>query len=578
MTPGENTRSEMLNKLTNSMETEFNKHLETFQDIRSFIYPDSGDALVGELDRPEYKDLYKNVLDLTVIDCVDTLTAGMLSGMISPTKDWMKLEFKVPEEYVDLESRQWLDQVSDIMMDAFKEHEFYQSSTGQLRELGTYGTSAMLIEEIEDQISFQQIPMGEYFIGSDNKGKADSFARKVYMTAREIVHRYGLSDDLPDVIRYAYENMDHNTRFVVWHVILPREEAYQSLRRDYAGRMEHKLAKNMPWASYHYLEIGKENQAGEDSHFILHEGGYEEQPFTAPRWQREGRRTYGVGCGHKALSTCKRLRREVWEYILNLALNNNPPTKSPGTTPLPLDLSPGALNATQNSSSSEVTPLIQPKIDVGALLNDVADIRTQIQNAFHYKTFVLLRDIDKQMTIPELRQLQTEQMTMLAPYMTQISREMLNPAIDRVFGILLRAGAFPPPPAHMAGVDIDIGYIGELAKRQKAADLIPIEQTLTAAKEIAQFAPQVMDRFNWDKVLDRVSEANSFDSTLFNDDETVEGIRQSRAEKEQRSEQLEMLKQGAATAKDLNGVELKDNNVFGAADRMLGGSAQGGGQ
>ena len=568
MESGDNTRSDILHKLTSSLETEFNDQLECFKNIRSFVYPDSGDALVGEYNRPDFRELYKNVLDLTVIDCVDTLAAGMLSGMVSPSKDWMKLEYKVPPEYIDLQSKQWLESVSKIMMNTFKDHDFYQSSLNELRDAGIYGTSAMLIEEIEDRISFQHIPLGEFYLGSDSESKADVFARKLQMTARDIVNRYGLLADLPSAITNAYYNQNHNDRFVVWHVIMPREEAFRSLRSEYAGR----LAKEMPWASYHYLEMSGENRSGEDANVILYEGGYMEQPFTAPRWQREGRRTYGVGCGHKALSACKRLREETWQYILNLSLNNNPPTKSSGNTPLPIDLSPGAVNPTKNSDPSSVTPLITPKIEVMPLLNDIGDVRTQIQNAFHYKTFVLLRDIDKQMTIPELRQLQSEQMTMLAPYMTQISREMLNPAIDRVFGILLRAGAFPPPPEQMAGVDIDISYIGELAKRQKAADLVPIEQVLTATKAIAEFAPEVMDRLNGDKIFDKVCDANDFDMSLLNDDETVAQRREARAQEAAKAQQLEMLKQGAATVKDLSGAEMTENNALGAADKILGGT------
>ncbi len=561
---GPNTLDQMLQKLTSSLENEFNGYATQFREIRSYLYPESGDALVNDDSNDPSKALYNNILDLVVTEVVDTLAAGMLSGMISPVKDWLALELDTPNAELDTLSRQWLDVVTEIILWYFKENGFYQSGMMQLRDLGVYGTSVMLIEEVEDRIQFDFIPMGEFYLDQDAYCKIDTFARKVQMTAREIVQRYGMSDDLPEVIRKGYYDQDHEERFAVWHIIMPRPEALQALDQESGKPIR---SEEMPWASYHYLDMSN-GRKDQNRNIILYEGGYMEKPFAAPRWQRVGRRVYGVGCGRKALVACKRLREEVYQYMLNLELNNNPPLGYPGDTPNQLVVTPGMTNPVP-ANSGEVKPLFEARLDENSLRADIEDIRRQVENAFHYKTFVLLRDIDKQMTIPELRQLQQEQMTMLAPYMTQISREMLEVVVDRVFGILMRAGAFPEPPEQIRGQKIKISFIGELAKRQKSAEIIPIDQTLEFALKFVGLAPNIMDNFNLDEVMHRVADANDFDTTMMNTDEQKQQIREGRAQEQQQQQQLQMMKEGAGMMKDLGSANMNEETVLGAVDKAL---------
>jgi len=70
----------------------------------------------------------------------------------------------------------------------------------------------------------------------------------------------------------------------------------------------------------------------------------------------------------------------------------------------------------------------------------------------------------------------SESLVMLGPVLERTHNEVLAPTIDRVWGLMLRAGIFPPPPPEIAGKSIDIEYVSMLATAQNATQASSIER------------------------------------------------------------------------------------------------------
>ena len=86
--------------------------------------------------------------------------------------------------------------------------------------------------------------------------------------------------------------------------------------------------------------------------------------------------------------------------------------------------------------------------------------------------------------------------------------ELLEPMIERVFGILLRTGALPPVPDMLAGVPLRVDHVSPIARAQKAGDAQAVLRTLEAAQAMAALDPQVTDLIDPDAGLRLIAEAN----------------------------------------------------------------------
>ena len=76
------------------------------------------------------------------------------------------------------------------------------------------------------------------------------------------------------------------------------------------------------------------------------------------------------------------------------------------------------------------------------------------------------------------------------------------PIVLRTFGIGYRTGLFPPPPEAMYGLnEIDVEFVGSLAKAQKISDVSAITQWFGMVGQAAQFSPDIIDIVDFEESL-----------------------------------------------------------------------------
>ena len=121
--------------------------------------------------------------------------------------------------------------------------------------------------------------------------------------------------------------------------------------------------------------------------------------------------------------------------------------------------------------------------------------------------------------------------------------------ILRSFGLMSRAGILPPAPPALAELDeIEVSYVGQLAKNQKIQDVTSIQRWLGVAANMASFSPDVLDLIDMDEALQIIGERMAVPNEIMRSEEEIAQLRQQRQQQMQMQEQLAQASQVAEGA------------------------------
>ena len=174
-----------------------------------------------------------------------------------------------------------------------------------------------------------------------------------------------------------------------------------------------------------------------------------------------------------------------------------------------------------------------------------------IERHFKVEFFVLLASLEgKAKTATEVLELAGEKAAVLSRPLTRLNAECLDPIIDTVFDIELRANRLPPIPQILLDMpeagNIDVDYMGPLAQAQKKHFQVQsIEQSIAVAAPIIEIQPSVVDNVDWDGTFIDLLQVTGFSQKRINTSDKVEKIRQGRANVEAQEAAKEELAQAA---------------------------------
>jgi hypothetical protein len=155
------------------------------------------------------------------------------------------------------------------------------------------------------------------------------------------------------------------------------------------------------------------------------------------------------------------------------------------------------------------------------------------------------------MTATEVAERHEEKLLMLGPVLERLHNELLDPLIEMTFDHMVAAGIVPPPPEELQGSDINVEFVSMLAQAQRAVGTNSIDRFVGNLGAVAQFKPDVLDKFDSDKWADAYSDMLGIDPELIVADDKVALVRQQRQQAAQAQQQMAMVQQGADTAKNL---------------------------
>lgn len=491
-----------------------------------------------------------------------TLASGMQSGLTSPARPWFSLTLQNEGLTQYHPIKEWLHECYERMVNVFARSNFYDQIHMLYRELGTFGTGVMLVEEDVDTVMrCRTLTAGEYALDVNASGRVDTLYRRVRMTPRQVEQAW--PDTCPDRICAMAKN-DSGEWLTILHAVEPNPR----------HREGSKNGRERPWRSvYMLLEGGTE---------ILEVGGYYEFPALCPRWDTTASDIYGSSPAMDALGDCRQLQKITLDGRLALEKEGNPPLLiNEGAGVDDVDVSPGALNYTSSLAQGQpsVTSLYQVRANLQALENTKAQLKQQIREMFFNDLFLMITQANRQMTATEVAERNSEKMLLLGPVLDRLRSELFQPLIERCWGIETRVGVLPPPPVRMVpelgGQEIKIEFISILALAQKQAGIAAINQTVGFIGNLVALtqSPEALDKLNVDEAIDEVAEMHGVPPKLIRSDEEVAAIREQRAQQQQQMRMMQMVQQGAdilaagaRAAKDVSGGQAPP----GAMEQMAG--------
>ena len=495
------------------------------------------DHLLGRRDfttqaSPGRKRMSK-IYDTTGLQAADMLASALHSFLTNPALRWFNLRFQ--DDYLDddEQGRQWLDEVEDSMLAAFNSpdanfasniHEVYLDQVA-------FGTAGLYIGDRPGVgPMFSARPLGELHVAENAEGKVDTVYRKFELTARQAQQVFG--ENAGAKVKEAIEANKLEQKFWFLHCVTRRED----------GAPNALNAKLLPWASY-YVAC--------DDRAVIDEGGYHEMPYMVPRWSKDSGELYGRAPGWNALPEQKMLN-EMSKTTLKAAQKavDPPLLVADDGVVMPLRTQPGGINVVRSGAlaADPLRPLpINPRIDIS--LEMMEQRREMIRGAFHYNLLQLFQD--PRMTATQVLQLVQEMQRLMGPMLGRQQSELLEPMIDRVFGILMRSGKLPPHPEHLRGSDLRVEYNSPIAAAQKSSDAQAVEFVWAAAQQMAQTNPEVLDGLDPDEGLKVIGDSRGGPQRIFRPVEERDAIREQRAEQAQAQQGIDQAEQLTSALKSM---------------------------
>jgi hypothetical protein len=281
-----------------------------------------------------------------------------------------------------------------------------------------------------------------------------------------------------------------------------------------------------------------------------------------------------------ALGDAKALQQLERRKLQLIDKSVNPPMKAPmAMRNMRSSLLPGDMNYLPDTASGAMfEPAMQ--VDPRAIQHASAEIReheARINAAFYADLWLLMSESDRrQITAREVDERHEEKMLQLGPVLERLQDELLDPLIDRVFNILLERGQLPPPPEEMQGMELRVEYISIMAQAQKLLGTAAVERLASFTGSLLQAKPDLIDKINWDKMVDEYARMLGTKSDLVVPDETVQQLRAARAQAAQAQQQSAAMQQAAEGAKTLSETDTEGDNALTRLMGAMGGTVPAG--
>lgn len=507
-----------------------------WSEITTYLLPRNGRYF--QQDRNKGWRRHNSIYDNTATRSLKILGAGLMGGLTSPARPWFRLGTQDQELMESSAVKEWLADCTRIMLDIFSRSNTYRALHQMYLELGAFGTTANIIaDDFERVIHHHPLTIGEYCLAQDFQGKICTLYREFERTVSEIVKEFGY-ENCSHTVRTQFDRGTLDAWVPLIHVIEPRADRDPS-RKD---------AKNMAWSSCYY-------ERGGDPRDMLRESGFKEFPALCPRWDVAGGDIYGNSPGMEALGDIKQLQQEQLRKSQGIDYMTNPPLQVPASLKnREIQRLPGGTTYYDaNQATQGIKTMFDVRLDLNHLLTDIQDVRERIRGSFYADLFLMLTDsgAETRMTATEVAERHEEKMLMLGPVLERLHDELLEPLITRTFNRMVEANIVPPAPEELHGQQINVELISVLAQAQRAIATNGVDRFVGALGQIAQFKPDIIDKFNGDEWADKYSDMLGVDPEIVVPSEQVVLIRQQRAQAQQQAAQAEQAQQKADAAQKL---------------------------
>lgn len=518
---------------------------KTYQEIAEYI-----NGKRGNFSNPKNNTRLidgKKIIDNEAGKCINIFSAGMMSGLTSPSRKWFKLKLKNYNIGENDEIKKWLYKVENLMYDIFNSSNIYSVLSNIYEEIAIFGTACALLQyDPKKIIKGRSFTAGEYFLGANSKGDIDTFCRQYYMTVKQMIEEFG-KDKVSEHVKNLYDEGKYNEYIEINMMIAPNTNYYEGSNQ------------------FKYLSYYWESSDSEEGKFLAIKG-YRNFPLVCPRWDLiTTSDVYGISPSWDALPDVKMLQKLQKDKLIAIDKMINPPVEIDGTAQVTsLNLMPSGITRVSGfSPDAKVRPIYQIQLDMNAIQLVIEETRQRIKRDYYNDLFLSITNINKSnVTATEISERYEEKLLMLGVVLERLKTELLNPLIERTYFLMGEAGILPEIPDALHGQEIEVEFISILAQAQKMVGLSSLERTTSFVASIIPANPEVLDVFDMDKAVRIHADMTGVDPEVLRDPKEVEQIRSQRREVQLQQMQLENTMQMSKVAKNLASAKMTGDDLI----------------
>jgi len=430
--------------------------------------------------------------DTTVIESAEGL-ANMMTAQLTPAGQQFLIWTPTFEFDRDEQVIEWYAECSYRAMKLVNQSNFATLMAQVNNDRATVGTGMLLCYETGNRLApfrFRHHPIGSYTFNEDLDGVADAIRIKFQATAAQLIKQFPKGKFGSNVNKALANAQERSTKkFTIWHIVKPREERTP-------GYMD---STNMPYMECYLCE--------EDQNCIEETGQYEFIGMVSRFQKGLDGSVWGVSPVRKAMPAIAQANFMQEQLDLLLDLQVNPRVLAEAGMVGEIDMRPGAKTLVRAGGLATTNGGVREWLTGGnyPLGKDrIADKQNQIRKLFYHGMWADLARVEKEMTAEEVRAIQNQSEMLFVGVNARFEADQ-NPMLGRrVFGICLRAGIFPPPPAQLIRDSPDgqtvpdplVSFQTNLSRVLQRKVVENSDMFLTRLANIAQYDRDVLDEFD----------------------------------------------------------------------------------
>lgn len=555
-----------LDRLGRRMYQDRSSYDPVWQDIADHTFPHRVRFYSDDINRGERRD--SKIIDGTATAAALNLRSGMMAGLTPSSRVWKELTTQDDPDLAKFGPvKYWLSMVDKDMDEVFRISGLYMYLPIVYGDMGVFGIGALLIEEdLRGRVlRMQTLKVGSYWIAKDSDGRPVVFHRKMQMTVRQIVERWGRMGSngqpdwshISDYVKECYGRGDYENTVEVAHFILPNDAYNPQLAFSRFKRF-----------SSCYYETGARpgaQSSGSQSYdrkedAFLNKSGYDYFPVLCAPWELGDGEIYASMCpGRLALGDTRSL--QVREKLIARAEEKkvNPPMTGPSAL----------VNGKKSSLPGDYTGADTREGEKGFRAAHEVNMQTEHSEAKQQQTrerikryyledkfLMLIADERAQRaTATEIAAKRQEQLSILGPVLESSNYSLHDPLIDLTFYYQYRQGRIPPIPDELRGRKLGVRYVSAMAQAQKAMGFSGLErfraemEAVTAA--LGDGGATVRRKVNLDKYIEAAGEISGVPVGVVRSDEEAAAIAEQERKAQAAAAQMEQVNVAAQAAQRL---------------------------
>ena len=488
----------------------------------------------------------KDIYDSTAPVSNHTLASHIHSALTNPDAEWAEMQFRDQELKDNDEAQEWVEDCTRRMFDAINESNFVAAINEIYQDLVCFGTATLQTTFTNDptegfRLVFRIIPLHCTIFLENVHGQIDTVFHEIKYTARQAKQRW------PDKNIKAVEDAlrtDPEKELTFLKIIRPNADY------DPTKDLSEKNRKYECVWTHQKKEIE-----------TLY---YFELEYHTVRWSKMTTEVYGYGLGTLAMpdietiNEAKRLELRGWEKAID-----PPMLGEAGGVIGDVHMEAGGFTSVRNSSS--LVPF-KDQTNWQATQIKSEELRKSIQTIYLIDQLILPERPNATATEVQIRYSMMQRV--LGPTAGRLISELLDPMVQRIFGLMFREDQFLAMPQNLVGAPMDIRYTSPLARAQNQDEAQATEWLLGATAQYAQVDPAVLDLIEPTRAFRRIAQTRGVPADVMRSEEEVEKMSRAREKRKAQAEAAESEQVAAAGAEGQARQQMAPMQVEAAANQM----------